>query len=529
MPYSSDSGKAYVERLVRRRERYVAEPAKTRLVLDLGIGSGTYEAKFRKLLGPSSWTGIEIFEPYVKQFALDKRYEKLILNDIEAALDEIAHRPTMEYFPGYDYVFIGDVLEHMPRDKAKRVVQLARGLMVDNGVMFCSVPIGEYPQGEYLGNPHEAHVDTWHDLAEVERELPSVRATHQEREIGIGVICSTDTWEVLSKPRLAVYMICKNEEAFIGRALASALEADEIVVADTGSTDKTVDCIDKALASHPCGRAYEIHVDPWRFDDARNASLSFVSNDIDYCVSLDADELLAPGFIDTLRKWLKALPQASWTTRVHHSFETHWNWQQADQQPSVTKHYHERIHSRHGYKWVHPVHEKLVRSHCDAETIGWCTDLLMRQLPDTTKSRSSYGPLLEQAVLEDPKDWKLWSFLVGERSAAGNIDGALQALDQCFALADSDKTFLYLRQGELNERLKRYDAAAKAFKSACIMAPTMREVHTAEAEYHERRGDSKASRAAYGQALSCTHPTSGYMRREDCWDGRLETKINSLG
>ena len=41
--------------------------------------------------------------------------------------------------------------------------------------------------------------------------------------------------------RLSLCMIVKNEEAVLTRVLASAIQfADEILVADTGSTDRTV-------------------------------------------------------------------------------------------------------------------------------------------------------------------------------------------------------------------------------------------------------------------------------------------------
>jgi len=44
------------------------------------------------------------------------------------------------------------------------------------------------------------------------------------------------------KPRLSVCMIIKNEERFLGQYLASVKDiADELIVIDTGSTDRTVE------------------------------------------------------------------------------------------------------------------------------------------------------------------------------------------------------------------------------------------------------------------------------------------------
>ena len=44
----------------------------------------------------------------------------------------------------------------------------------------------------------------------------------------------------MKKYKVCVYAICKNEEKFVKRWVASMKEADEIYVLDTGSTDNTV-------------------------------------------------------------------------------------------------------------------------------------------------------------------------------------------------------------------------------------------------------------------------------------------------
>ena len=45
--------------------------------LDIGCGSGTYARLFPEL----NWTGVEIWEPYVDRFSLDRLYERFILAD----------------------------------------------------------------------------------------------------------------------------------------------------------------------------------------------------------------------------------------------------------------------------------------------------------------------------------------------------------------------------------------------------------------------------------------------------------------
>ena len=504
MPYSSNAGKNLIERFIRRKLRW--NPKRVSTVLDVGVGSGTYSTKFRKLIS-GKWIGIEIWEPYVQKFGLGLKYDALLIDDAEQALVGLDG--------AFDFIFVGDILEHLTRNKALKVSKLAYDHLSEDGLLFFSVPIGDYPQDEFMGNPHEKHVDTWQrdDL----NTLEGVKYIEQEHEIGVAVSCKAEAWGELMAPKVAVYMICKDEEKNIERAVRSTALADELVVCDTGSTDKTIEVLDD-LGVVP----HKIFVSPWRFDDARNIALSFVSQEVDWCVSLDGDEVLAAGFIEKLKDFAA---KNRHLTRINHSFETHWNWATSDLVPNITRHYHERIHSRHGYRWIHPVHEKLVNPN---EKAGWCTDILMRQLPDTKKDRSSYGPLLEQAVSEDRHDWKLWSFLYQEKLNAGDIEGAKVALAKCLEIPDSDKGFLHLRQGELYERIGDQIGARNAFNRAVEAAPYMREIYVARAEYNWRQRQWKAAYVDYVSARECKNETHGYMRREDVWDDRFEQQVNKL-
>ena len=88
--------------------------------------------------------------------------------------------------------------------------------------------------------------------------------------------------------KVAVYTIAKNEEQFVERWFNSAKDADYLLIADTGSSDKTVE-----LAKSFGINVYSVNVNPFRFDDARNAALALIPADIDYCISVDMDEVLS--------------------------------------------------------------------------------------------------------------------------------------------------------------------------------------------------------------------------------------------
>jgi glycosyltransferase involved in cell wall biosynthesis len=85
--------------------------------------------------------------------------------------------------------------------------------------------------------------------------------------------------------RLTVCLITKNEERFLGRCLASIRElAHQIVVVDTGSTDRTVEIAREHGA--------EVSSFEWcdDFSAARNAALARATGD--WILALDADEEL---------------------------------------------------------------------------------------------------------------------------------------------------------------------------------------------------------------------------------------------
>ena len=71
----------------------------------------------------------------------------------------------------------------------------------------------------------------------------------------------------MTRLKIAVAAISKNEAQFVKRFCESAKDADLISIADTGSTDDTV-----KLAKE-CGvDVHQISISPWRFDLDRKST-----------------------------------------------------------------------------------------------------------------------------------------------------------------------------------------------------------------------------------------------------------------
>ncbi|HYL91858.1 MAG TPA: glycosyltransferase family 2 protein, partial [Alphaproteobacteria bacterium] len=95
---------------------------------------------------------------------------------------------------------------------------------------------------------------------------------------------------------LSVCIITHNEEANIGRTLASVNAiADEMIVVDSGSTDKTV-AIAQSLGA-------KVFSEPWKgFAAQKNSCLARATGD--WVLSLDADEEVSPELEASIRTLL---------------------------------------------------------------------------------------------------------------------------------------------------------------------------------------------------------------------------------
>jgi len=101
---------------------------------------------------------------------------------------------------------------------------------------------------------------------------------------------------------LSVVIITLNEEANLARTLHSVAWADEIVIVDSGSTDRTREIAESFHAM--------FHVEQWRgFAAQKNFALGKASSG--WVLSLDADEEVEPALGDEIKTTLAANPQAT--------------------------------------------------------------------------------------------------------------------------------------------------------------------------------------------------------------------------
>lgn len=314
----------------------------------------------------------------------------------------------------------------------------------------------------------------------------------------------------MNKYKIAVYAISKNEEKFVERWVDSMSEADEIYVLDTGSTDDTVTQL-KSRGVHVTVEKFN----PWRFDVARNASLELVPSDIDICVCTDLDEVFEPGWREKLEKlWQKD------TTRLRYNY----NWKLDENGVPLVNFYIEKIHTKKGYKWIHPVHEVLA---CDGkENFITTNDITVNHYPDIKKSRSSYLPLLELSVKECPQDDRNVHYLGREYMYYGKWNEAIDTLIKHLSLPTATwkdercASMRFIARSYTN--LKRYEEAKMWLEKAIVEAPHLRDplVERALLSYNLEEWDDVINYSEKALTI-VSHPKS-YINETFSFNGTIE-------
>jgi len=256
--------------------------------------------------------------------------------------------------------------------------------------------------------------------------------------------------------KIAVYTIALNEEQFVQKWYDSAKDADYLLIADTGSTDKT-----KRLAKRLGINVIDISIKPFRFDDARNAALAALPKDIDVCISLDMDEVLSEG-------WREDLESKKDANKIVYKYT--WSWKNDEETIPEYIFTNDKIHSRYGFRWRGLIHEYLVPDRTEMK-IENCEVLEIHHHPDANKSRKSYDQLVELAMKEDPHSSRYVMYHARTLMNNGNHLEAKKLFENLLTFKDlssGDRSFIY-------RSLSIYDKSKTVyFLKKCIEADTTR-------------------------------------------------------
>ncbi|HLK13205.1 MAG TPA: hypothetical protein VKT78_00235 [Fimbriimonadaceae bacterium] len=307
--------------------------------------------------------------------------------------------------------------------------------------------------------------------------------------------------------KVAIYTIALNEAANAERWAESAADADYRIVADTGSTDDTVQRLIQAGVI-----VHRIAIRPWRFDDARNAAMALIPDDVDICGTMDMDRWLAPG-------WRAAL-EAAWTPQATALF-CRTTYRPSVNDPTPIRSWPAKnFHARWGYAFRRPVHEALVYSGGEEACVG-SDDIVMYEVQDLNKpTRQQYLPLMERAHEEDPHDSQICLWLGREYMWANRHDEGVALLERYLSLPTSTWSEERAEAMRFIARM-RPERALFWLDRARTEAPHRREIWLDLAERLHADEDWLNLFWACANGIGKTRRTNSYLDDGSSWGFRL--------
>lgn len=193
-------------------------------ILDVGLGFGlwgflcrfyldAWNGRYKSKKWQTVIDGIEIFPDYISE------HQKHLYNTIyEGDILELIKSASLRK---YDAIILGDVLEHFP--KVEGVNLLEKLYEMAGEFILIRIPIGEWPRGEWLDNPHEAHRGSWL-IEDFAKYHPLVyEFSYKDRHYGV-IVLDKDT----SSLRHQIDYLHLKMERLYQRTLTGNLEAKDI-------------------------------------------------------------------------------------------------------------------------------------------------------------------------------------------------------------------------------------------------------------------------------------------------------------
>ena len=403
-------------------------------------------------------------------------------------------------YDGFDLVYIPLLPNALEETEYSKLV---RKILDTGASVALSLKVEEEVGDGRIVDRESTYREVW-SFPDVESVIAQFDDHYSDPDHKIGVFLFTPKFAAVN---ISVYAIGLNEEKYIARCINSCKDADSFTYIDTGSSDRTVE-----IAREHGASVHSIKVSPWRFDDARNAALALVPATADICISLDVDEVLTPGW----RKIIEGMWIKGRTTRIRCMFD----WGDGIVYP------YQKIHARHGYRWLHPCHEYLSPDKRQVERLAITGDVLIKHLPDQTKPRGQYRGLLELAAHENPHSTHAAIYLGREYVTDGESREGITHLKKYLDLPDAvwnkERAYAYLLLSQAYEQLSDNKCRYGMILRAVAEAPEMRETHYELARYYSDHSMWEECKGAAAAGLRITNREYYYMVNPIVWQGALE-------
>jgi len=314
---------------------------------------------------------------------------------------------------------------------------------------------------------------------------------------------------------ISVCMIVKNEERFLEQCLNSIKNlADEIIIADTGSTDRT-----KEIARKFTDKIFDYE---WKndFSEARNFSLSKATKD--WILSIDADEVISPLDFDKIRN-LTEKPEANayfsiWRDYTNESGQIGWQSSEKDIYPESKKANGYAAYSTvrlfqnfKGYKFQGKIHEIVENSIKEQKGTMFLSSIvihhfgnIMRKKGEIFDKKEKYSNMLKEKLSSEDDSGKEKFFvlfeLARELMIKKDFDGAKDALEKSISFnPDFADSLSVLSSIKIME--KKFDEAETLLKRAVGLNPLDSDIHANLGVIYSEQGNFQKAVRKFGRAI----------------------------
>lgn len=290
---------------------------------------------------------------------------------------------------------------------------------------------------------------------------------------------------------ISVCMIVWNEEEYLPHAVNSTRElADEVVVVDTGSTDRTVEIAQELGCKVITG------VDRWHKGAARNISIEHAGGD--WVVILDADEQIADPYCLRLFLMEETTAQAVYVKSMY----------LVDEKP-VMWFYQLRCWRRGEYTYKYHAHEVPIGPYTNVVHTGFIFE--HRQPPGRTWKLLDTLRRLEMDVKEHPDDPRPHYYLGRQYRYLGRYQDAIIALKRYFEKPDHDEPNAHYDIAQCYKALGNTSEFVKEMYLAIATAPQRRDFWGELAEYYHDIGQHTEAIAMLRAMFELQRPEHGYV------------------
>jgi tetratricopeptide (TPR) repeat protein len=302
---------------------------------------------------------------------------------------------------------------------------------------------------------------------------------------------------------VSLCMIVKDEEAMLPRCLAAIADhVDELIVVDTGSSDRTVE-----IAASFGARVLH-HEWDGDFSAARNVGLDAATSD--WLMYLDADEVLVEGDGPRLRELLgHTWREGFWLTETNHVGEMEDGAAVAHNALRLFRNRPEyrfegRVHEQFAHR-LPALPERIEPSPVRVDHYGY-----LGAVRDSKEKSRRNLELLERQIAEGVDTPFLHFNLGSERAASGDVAGSLVHLERAWTQLEDDPERLEYgyfpslcsrRVKALNAN-HRYDEALAAGETVLGLLPGFTDVVLEQAMAHRGKGDHAAAIAFFERCIA---------------------------